>query len=174
MGLRDKLVKIGSGSESGLHSTSTVMVFVAALALFGMMMVTVFDVIGRYFFNSPIKGAWELVGILLVGAGTWGMAYCQVKKGHIRVDFIWQRLSRKTQVVLTSFANLLGLGAFSVLCWRSSLLAQHYLSVTRGDATDTLHIPLFPFVLALAIGTGMTALVLLFDLIHSVSEVKGK
>jgi TRAP-type C4-dicarboxylate transport system permease small subunit len=174
MKLRDRFVKIASGSEWGLRSTSKVMVYVAALALFGMMMVTVVDVIGRYFFNSQIKGGWELVSYLMVGAGTWGMAYCQVKKGHIRVDFIWQRLSKKAQVGLTTFAYFLGMAAFSVLCWRSALLAQGYLTATRGNATDTLHIPFFPFVLMLAIGTGMLAVVLLFDLIHSAAGVRGK
>jgi len=174
MSFRDKFVKTASGSESGLRSTSKVMVYVASFALFGMMILTVADVIGRYFFSKPISGAWELVGIMLVPAGIWGMAYCQIKKGHIRVDFLLQRFSKKVQVILTILANLLGLAAFSVLCWRSILLAQYYLSSKTGNATDTLHIPLFPFVLVLAIGVGMVALVLLFDLIHSLAEVKQK
>ena len=150
------------------------MVYVASLALFGMMMVTVADVIGRYFFANPIKGAWELTGFLLICAGPWAMAYCQLKKGHIRVDFIQKRLPEKVQAILTSFACLVGLAAFSVMCWRAIVLTQYYLSITRGDATDTLGIPLFPFALVLAIGAGMLALVLLFHLVQSLAEVKRK
>ena len=150
------------------------MVYVASVALFGMMMVTVADVIGRYFFANPVKGAWELTGFLLICAGPWAMAYCQLKKGHIRVDFIQKRLPEKVQVILTSFACLVGLVAFSVMCWRSIILTQYYLSITRGDATDTLQIPIFPFALVLAIGAGMLALVLLFELVKTLAEVKGK
>jgi TRAP-type C4-dicarboxylate transport system permease small subunit len=165
---------MASRTESGVQSTNTVMAYVASVALFGMMMLTVADVFGRYVLNNPIKGTWELVGFMLVAAGSWGMGYCQIRKGHIRVDFLLHYFPKKMQAVLTILANFLGLAAFSLLCWRCVLYAQHYLSLTRGNATDTLHIPLFPFVLILAIGAGMLALVLLFDLVHSFAKVKGK
>ena len=171
---RDKFAKIAPRTESGLWSVNKIMVYVASVALFGMMMVTVADVIGRYFFASPIKGAWELTGFLLICAGPWAMAYCQLKKGHIRVDFIQKRLPEKVQAILTSFACLVGLAAFSAMCWRSILLTQYYFTITRGNATDTLHIPIYPFALMLAIGAGMLALVLLVDLINSLAEVKRK
>jgi TRAP-type C4-dicarboxylate transport system permease small subunit len=172
MRLRNILGRIASGSEIGLHATNRVMVYIAAIALAGMMLLTVADVIGRYFFNNPIRGAYELVGFLLVCAGSWGMGYCQIKKGHIRVDFLLQRFPQKTQAILTVLANLIGLIAFSLLCWRVILLVHYYLTLPKGNATDTLGIPIAPFVIMLAIGLGMLALVLLFDLVHSVIEVK--
>ena len=174
MRFRDKLTKVISRTESGLHSTNKIMVYVAAVALFGMMMITVADITGRYVFSNPIKGAWELVGFLLVGASAFALGYCQIRKGHIRVDFLLKLFPEKMQGILTSLAHLLGLVAFSLLCWQVILYMQYYLSLTRGNATDTLHIPLYPFVLVLAIGAGMMALVLLFDLAHSITEVKRK
>ena len=76
MTFRDKITKISSRTESGVHSTNRVMAYVAAVALVGMMILTVADVFGRYVLNNPIKGTWELVGFLLVAAGGWGMGYC--------------------------------------------------------------------------------------------------
>jgi TRAP-type C4-dicarboxylate transport system permease small subunit len=174
MRLRDKLIKTASKSGSWLPPTNRVMVYIAAFALTGMMLITVADVVGRYFFNKPIRGAYELVGFLLVCAGSWGMGYCQIQRGHIRVDFIMQRLSQKTQAIMTILANLIGFIAFSLLTWRVILLVQYYLSLTKGSATDTLGIPIFPFVIMLAMGLGMLALVLFFDLIQSYFEVKRK
>jgi hypothetical protein len=46
-------------------------------------------------------------------------------------------------------------------------MAQYYLSATRGNATGTLHILLFPFAL-------MLVHVFLFDMVHSAAEVKPK
>ena len=174
MTLRDKITKVTSKTESGVHTANKVMAYVAAVALAGMMLITVADVFGRYVLKNPIIGTWELVGFMLVCAGSWGLGYCQVKKGHIRVDFLLQRFPEKVRAILTTLAYFLGFAAFSLLCWRCVLYTQYYLSLTRGNATDTLHIPLFPFVLILAIGTGMLALVLLFDLAHSLAEVKRK
>jgi hypothetical protein len=48
-----------------------------------------------------------------------------------------------------------------------------YLS-TKGYVTDTLHIPLYPFTLIMAIGSGMLALMLLMDLVRSITEVVRK
>jgi TRAP-type C4-dicarboxylate transport system permease small subunit len=174
MVLRDKIDKMASRIEPGVHTTNKIMAYVASVALVGMMLLTVADVFGRYVLNNPITGTWELVGFLLVVAGSWGLGYCQVQKGHIRVDFIAQRFPQKVQDILTSIARFLGFAAFTLLCWRCVVYTQYYLALTRGNATDTLHIPLFPFVLCLAIGAGMLALVLLLDMIHSIAKVAGK
>ncbi len=168
----DKITKAVPKTMPGLEPANKIMVYVAAVALFGMMMVTTLDVFGRYFLNSPITGAYELVGILLAMAGTWSIGYAQIKKGHIRVDFLWRRFPRRGQLILDTLACFIGLIAFSVLTWRLIDLAGYFLTLTKGNATDTLGIPLFPFVVITAIGTGMLALVLLFDLINSLIEVK--
>jgi TRAP-type C4-dicarboxylate transport system permease small subunit len=163
-----------SRSEEGIWKTNRWMVYLAAVALFGMMAVTVADIIGRYFFNKPITGAYEIVGFMLAMASAWGMGYCQVKKGHIRVDFLFCRFPKKVQALLTVLSYLIGLGIYGVLCWRVILVVQYYLGLKHGFATDTLGIPIFPFVIMLAIGSGMLALVILFDLIRALGEVKDK
>jgi TRAP-type C4-dicarboxylate transport system permease small subunit len=167
----DKIKNISSRIESGVISTNKIMAYAAGTALTAMMLLTVADVCGRYIFSKPIRGTYELVGFLLVGAGSLGLGYCQVRKAHIRVDFLLQRFPEKVRAILTALANFLGFAAFSLLCWRCVLYAQYYISAT-GNHTDTLNIPLFPFVVVLAVGTGMLALVILFDLVRSLTKVK--
>ena len=168
-----RITKIASRIESGVISMNKLMAYVGGVALTAMMLLTVADVIGRYVFSKPIRGTYELVGFLLVGAGSLGLGYCQVKKAHIRVDFLLQRFPEKVRAIITVIANFLGFAAFSLLCWRCALYAQYYISAT-GNHTDTLGIPLFPFVVVLAVVTGMLALVLLFDFAHSLTEVRRK
>jgi TRAP-type C4-dicarboxylate transport system permease small subunit len=170
----NKLVNAARSFEAGLKQANRILVYLAALAMFGMMMLTVVDVGGRYFFSSPVLGTWEMVSFLLVGASTLSIGYCQITKGHISVDFILERFPPRVKAVIRTFAYLVGLAAFSLLAWQVFVLAQHYLSATRGNATDTLGIPLFPFVLAMAIGCGVMALVLLVDVVHSIAEVRRK
>jgi TRAP-type C4-dicarboxylate transport system permease small subunit len=160
--------------EAELARVSRYMVYIAAIALFGMMAVVVIDVVGRYAFHSPLMGAYELIGYLMAIAGPWAIAYSQVQKGHIRVDFLLKRFSRKGQAVITSISYIIGVAVFSVLCWRMISRAQYYFGLERGNTTDTMGIPIAPFVVMVAIGLGMLALVLLFDLIHTIAEVKQK
>jgi energy-coupling factor transporter transmembrane protein EcfT len=68
---RNSFAKLPVRIEAGLQGVSRVMAIIAAIILAIMMLLTVADVIGRYFFSSPIKGTWEVVGLLLVFAGTY-------------------------------------------------------------------------------------------------------
>jgi TRAP-type C4-dicarboxylate transport system permease small subunit len=163
-----------SKTESALWSANRIMVYIAAVSLFGMMMTTVVDVVGRYVFSHPLLGAYELVGFLLAIAGPWAMGYSQLKKGMIRVDFLLRRFSRRSQAIITSLAHLIGFAGFVLLTWQLAVLAKYYLALKHGSATDTLHIPIFPFVIAVALGCAMLAIVLLYDLARSLSEVNRK
>ena len=158
-------------TEKGLVWVAKIAAVIAAIVLAGMMLLTVGDVIGRYFFNSPIKGTWELVGLLLIGAGTWGLAYCQLQKGHISISIIVQRFSRRVQAGFNTLTYLIGLTAFGIVSWRMFLLAEKYFNMPRGNITDTLHLPYVPFMLALSIGAGLMVLILIIDLVRSLAEV---
>jgi TRAP-type C4-dicarboxylate transport system permease small subunit len=169
-----KVQNADSRIGTGLLKVNRFLVYIAGIGLFVMMMVTVCDVAGRYVFNRPITGAYELVGFMLALAGPLAMGYSQIKKGHIRVDFLFRRFSRRVQWILTSTAYLIGTAVFSLITWRLVILVQYYLSLKRGSATDTLGMPYFPFVIITAIGCGILALVLIYDLVHSIAEVKRK
>jgi TRAP-type C4-dicarboxylate transport system permease small subunit len=150
------------------------MAIIAALVLAGMMLLTVGDVVGRYFFNRPIKGTFELIGLLLVCAGTWGLGYCQIQKAHISISIFVERFPRRARAALNSLAYIIGLAGFSLVSWRMFLLAARYLSLSRGNVTDTLRVPYFPFMLILAISTAFISLVLLVDLVRSITEAARK
>jgi TRAP-type C4-dicarboxylate transport system permease small subunit len=171
---RDKLKKLPLKTETGLYSISKVAAVVAAVVLAAMMLLTVGDVGGRYFFNHPIKGTWELIGLLLVFAGTWGLGYCQMQKAHISINIILTKFSNRVQALFLSFTYLVGLAAFSLLCWRMFMLAIRYSTTMKGYVTDTLEIPYPPFMFALSIGAGIMVLILIMDLIRSLVSVVRK
>ncbi len=161
--------------ETVIQSISKVMAVLAAVVLFLMMLLTVGDVIGRYFFNTPIKGTWEIVGLSLVFAATWGFAYCQLKKSHINVTVLLDRFPPRVRAILTVISLFFGLVGFSLISWRMVLQAQKYFLMTRGNVTDTLNLPYAPFMLGLAIGAGVMSLMLILDIVRTIStEVNRK
>jgi TRAP-type C4-dicarboxylate transport system permease small subunit len=160
--------------ESGFYATSRVAAIIASIALAVMMLLTVADVIGRYFFSKPIRGTWELVGLLLVCAGTWGWAYCQKERMHVRINVLTDVFSKKVQLILRIVAYLLGIVGFSFICWRMGVRALKYFFMPSTGLTATLEIPYYPFMMALMIGAGLMALMLLIDLIQALAEVTKK
>ncbi len=168
VGLFTKLIK---GIETGAYTTSKIAAIVAEVALSIITLLTVADVIGRYFFSRPVTGTYEFVGLFLVCAGTWGWGFCQLRKGHISVSILTEHLNTRTQSILACFGYFLGLVGFSLLCWRVFLLAWSYIFIPRGGTTLTLGIPFSPFMFMLAIAAGIMALILLIDFIKSLTKV---
>jgi TRAP-type C4-dicarboxylate transport system permease small subunit len=68
----------------------------AVIATAIMMLLTSADAIGRYIFNSPVMGAYELTEkYLMVAAIFLGMSYAFRGGIFIRVTFLVDRLPRK-------------------------------------------------------------------------------
>ena len=60
----------------------------AAVLLFGLMMLTTADVIGRYIFNWPLRGAFEITELLLLTLIFAGLPLASRADEHVTLDFI--------------------------------------------------------------------------------------
>ena len=138
--------------------------------LAAMVLITVANVAGRYVASAPIKGTYEIIGLLLVCLTATGLGYCQLEKGHIRVSIIRDRLTKRGQAILDSLAFLIGLGGIGLVCWYTFFRAKKYLFLTRGEVTEILGIHFYPFMFILFFGFLLLALVLLVHLIQSVNR----
>jgi TRAP-type C4-dicarboxylate transport system permease small subunit len=150
---------------------SKVMAAVAAVTLGAMMMIAVVDVCGRFFFTKPLNGSFELGGILLVTAGTWGMGYCQLRKTNIRIDVLTTHFPKKAQIIANIAAYIICIVAAGGTAWRVALMTGEYITTDRGGLTSTLLIPYWPFMLTLAMGFGWLTIILIIDLVNSFIEV---
>ena len=60
----------------------------AAMLLFGLMALTTADVIGRYIFNWPLRGAFEITELLLLTLIFAGLPLASRADEHVTLDFI--------------------------------------------------------------------------------------
>lgn len=123
---------------------------VGVVFLLAMMMMTVLDVILRYFFRRPIVGSVEISISLMVCVVFLGIAWCALNDGHISVDIITSKLSGRGRSILNGFDNLVTFLLAIVIAWRS---LDEALLVKMMDVTSPLlGIPRYPFVLVTAFG----------------------
>ena len=139
--------------------------------LLGMMFLMVVDVFLRRVFQSPLTGCFEIVQFMQVTLVYLGIAYTTVKKAHIKIELITNKLSERTTALIDSLVMLLSLSFFLLLTWRNILRAEE---MWAENATSVLlSIPLFPFYYMLAFGCGVLCLVLLIRLIEATSKTIG-
>ena len=158
--------------ERFAKSLSNWLSWVAGTGLVAMIGLIVADIIGIKFFNWPVPGAIEIVGFLGIVVTAFAIAYTQVLRGHIQVEFFVMRLPRRAQASVIAFVSLLGVALFALLAWRSYDFALVLQST--GEVSMTQRIPFYPFVHAIAFCCLPVCLVLLVEFLKSVAKVVKK
>ena len=145
--------------------------WIAAGAIVAMMLLTSADVILRLF-RHPIPGTYEIVGLLGAIAISFSLAYTSVERGHIAVEFLFQKFPKKVRLFISAINDFLCLFLFGLLTWQTILLASDLKQ--SGEVSMTLEMPIYPYVFGISIGCGLLSLILLNDFLKSVSRVATK
>ena len=130
----------------------------ASAILFGMMALTFVDVVARYVFNRPIRGAFEVTELLLLVLIFAGLPLVSHADEHVTMDFIDRWLAPRARRLHASAIHLLVAALMFFMTWQVWIKAGRISSY--GDATDVLRIVYGPFVYFMA------AMILLAGAIH--------
>jgi|TARA_B100000315_G_scaffold164796_1_gene153433 TRAP-type C4-dicarboxylate transport system permease small subunit len=134
----------------------------SSLILFCLMAMTCVDVVGRYFFNSPLDGATELTQLAMGVIVFAVLPTVSFREDHVSVDLldIWfpDRLINSRQILM----NIIAMIAMGVVTWRMWIIAER--TVEYGDATEFLEIPYAPMYFFISAMCGATAIAIAFNI----------
>ena len=139
-----------------LHASFGVL---AALLLLAMTALTTLDVVGRYLFNSPVTGAFELTELMLAALIFAGLPLATERDEHVDVDLLDSFLPPNVLRANVFFATLISAGVLAVLA--GQLWGRAGQLVAEGTVTNSLALPLAPVGYLMAVATGVSALLLL-------------
>jgi TRAP-type C4-dicarboxylate transport system permease small subunit len=135
----------------------------ASFLLFGMMVLTFFDVVGRYLLNKPIRGAFEITELALLILIFAGLPLVSHADEHVTMDFIDRMLPPAAVRAWIRCMHVVCAAIMFFLAW------QVWIKATRiagyGDTTDVLRIVIGPFVYFMSAMIGLTGLVHVFKMI---------
>jgi TRAP-type C4-dicarboxylate transport system permease small subunit len=137
------------------RAAEQVLGYAVALTLFVMMLVTCADVAGRYLFNHPIPGAFELTEMLLAGMIFTALPLVTVRGEHVMVDLFDSVTPDWLLRVQHVIACIIGVLCTGFLAYRLGLRAQNM--VDSGQTTAQLHFTLGWLTWGMAISMGLTA-----------------
>ena len=146
--------------------------WVAILATFIMLFLTVGDVMGRYFFNRPISGTFELTRLLFAISVFFAFAIAQFKQENLYITILYSRFNNRIQGILDLFSAIIGIGMFSLAFWHTLNYAQRIESV--GQYTSVLRWPIHPWIYLAALGMLVLVIALLWDLAISIKKLRGE
>ena len=141
----------------------------SGLLIIIMMLTIVVDVFGRYAFNRPLIGGVEFNRTLLVIIVFFGLAFTQLKKGHIRVDLLLIRASPKWGLILEVFALIIAIPVYGVIAFATIPITIQSIIIGEYE-TGLIPFPIWPSRLFMTGGRFLFTLQLFADLILSISS----
>ena len=129
----------------------------ASAILFAMMVLTFVDVVARYLFRRPVRGAFEVTELLLLVLIFAGLPLVSYADEHALMDFIDRVLSPRARRALTGLVHVISAAIMFLLAWLVWLKADRIWAYR--DATDVLRIVYGPFVYFMAVMIALTGVI---------------
>jgi len=137
---------------------------VASAVLFAMMGLTVVDVVARYVFNRPLRGAFEVTELMLLVLIFAGLPLVSFSDEHAVMDFIDRLLGPRAQRGLERLVQLACAAFMFLLTWLVWGKADRIWAYR--DVTDVLKILYGPFVYFMAGTLALAGLIHLYKVIE--------
>lgn len=144
--------------------------WIVAFLMCPMILIMIWEIVMRYFFNRPSLWAYEISLFLYGGYVVLGGAYTHLAGGHVNVDIVWGRLSARGRAVLDILTSGFALLFLGVLFWESLKITINSWAI--GETTMThWQPPYYPLRTTVPVGCFLFLLQVLAKLIRDVLTV---
>jgi TRAP-type C4-dicarboxylate transport system permease small subunit len=146
-----------------LQNLSTYLAYIGSFSLFSMMCLTIADVAGRYVFNKPVLGAFELTEFMVLILIFSYLGYAQAGKSHVSVDLFMMFIPERLKVYIEAFNHVACLGIMVLIAWMGFEKALEMMET--GESTPNLALPSYPFVFFLVLGCATMCVEFIRDIV---------
>lgn len=144
----------------------TVLGTFAGACLFAMMVLTFLDVVGRKFLSNSISGSVELTELLMLGLIFGALPLASLAGEHVIFDLLDSILPQRVKRWQSLISNLVCTILVGAASW--FVFGRALRTLSMGDTTAQLLIPVAPFHFAAA------ALLVVCALVHLYLALSGK
>ena len=152
-----------NGGFSALVWISRVLNGIAGIALTFMMFLTVADVLFRAG-DHPIIGTYEIVGLALALVVGFGIPQGSLDRGHVYMEFLLVKLSKRGKNVMNTFTRVLCLILFAFIGYNLFIVGAGFQAT--GEVSPTIKLPFYPVAYGVAVCCLLECIVFIFDIVR--------
>jgi len=145
-----------------LKFVSKVLNSIAGIAVTFMMLLTVADVLLRAG-GHPIIGTFEIVALLLGLVIGFGIPQVSLDRGHVYMEFLLEKLSKRGRNLMNTFTRVLCLILFAFIGYNLFNVGARFHA--SGEVSPTIQIPFYPVAYGVAVCCLLECCVFFFDII---------
>jgi len=118
-----------------LDKVSLYISWVLSIAVLIIILIILIEVVARYFFNNPTVWAMEsatmIFGIYMMGGGIYSLLI----NGHVRMDVVYSKLSKRLQATIDCITFPLLLSFLAIIFWKASVYAGKSIAILEHSST---------------------------------------
>lgn len=134
--------------DRNFYKLEKLLALVSGLTVFGLMLLAVFSVSSRNFFNDPLPGYVDWIQQAMPLIAFMGISFTQRDGGHIRMDMLVGRLSGRPLFIAEWITTLAILVLMVLLVWGSYAHFQRSFDMSMPlwsrDSTMDIGLPIWP------------------------------
>jgi TRAP-type transport system small permease protein len=144
------LTKFADSIEAFIKPIYTWLGYVGAAVLAGLVVAMIWSIVGRRFFNAPLKGSTEItqLGLAVMTFTVLGLEHMGHEK--MTVDLIIKHFSKRAQAIIAPIVYILVVAIFCILTWQLVVLAHTYQNAHQ--TLRNIDVPIYPFAYLAAFG----------------------
>ena len=81
------------------------------------VLITIYEVCMRYFFNSPTQWAFEVVMVVCASAWALSGGYIAMRRSHIAITILYERATGRVRYCLDIFILVVSIGAMFIFAY---------------------------------------------------------
>ena len=147
----------------------------AAWLVIPLMVIVIFGVISRRFFNAPPMWTYDTLWMLYAMNFLLGGAFTLLRKGHIRIDVVYDRFSERTKLIFDTLVY--GIVFFipcALLTWASTEYAFDAWSMGEHLSTTNWAFPAGPIKSIMPLAFALLALQSLCEVFRNINTLRQK
>src|SRR5512136_216861 len=152
-----------AGQFKILRFVSKLLNIIAGIAVTVMMLLTVADVLLRAG-GHPIIGTYEIVALLLALVIGFGIPQVSLDRGHVYMDFLLEKLSKRGKKVMNTITRLFCIILFLPLGYNLFNVGARFHA--SGEVSATIKIPFYPVAYAVAVCCLLECCVFIFEIVR--------
>ncbi len=142
-----------------------ILMIVGSVAVLSLMSLATVNVILRFFFNAPYRGAYEIVGFSGAIVIAFALGYTQKRKDHIVVDILTEKFPKRVNRILDGINYFVTTIFFAIVSWQVFVWG---LKISKsGEVSETIKIVFHPFIYSVSLGFGVFSLTLVLDFVKN-------
>jgi TRAP-type C4-dicarboxylate transport system permease small subunit len=144
---------------------------ILGLLVLVLMFIIVIEVVGRFLFDTPLKGGVEFSTIVMTWILFLPLAYALVRGAHVRVTLIVMHLPPRVSLIVEILVSIVSLGFFGLITYVGWL--QFWDSISVGEIMPApIWLPLWFAKLAVPLGFFLFFVQLSVNMIERVVKIR--